>query len=245
MKRRNLLAGIPLVATGLSGCLSGRTNEQKNSEDINEENNYQVCNEKTISIGRLPSAAKDEIRAAIEDGEYKTDGELILTKVVNIGQSYLEDDVDGEIIYYEAAVETGDSSTRLFVEKTWPKQQGGPITFENTTEKDLTVDSRIEYEGELFFEESIDIRAGEEIEVKGENEYRYGEYHAEISVPNEEKILDDEDTWRVDDFYGNPTIKIRIDEGEGNDTDSIYFDYPTDDAYPSGPCSWNDNGELK
>jgi hypothetical protein len=237
MKRRNLLAGIPLVATGFSGCLSGRTNDQNDSQRTAEQINYEECSKYIVDVGNLPSAAEDEVRAAIEDEGYETDDELILTKVIDIDQSYLEEDINGETFYYEATVETDDGSTRLFIEKVVPEHREGPITIWNTTENDLTVNIRIEYEGDLFFEESIEIRAGETFEVKGESKYRYGVYHAEINVPNEETITENENTWLAYRRQVHPLIEIREQEGiQFGDRNEV-------DAAPS--CLWNEDGELR
>lgn len=239
MKRRNLLAGIPLVATGFSGCLGGRTTEQN-------EINYEECTERdVVKVENLPSAAEDEVRAAIEDGGYETDGELVLTKIDGILQLYLEDDVNGNTIYYETTVRTDNGSTRLFVEKTWPKHRGR-IRIENYTEIDLTADLRVEHEGDLFLEKSVDIRAGEDIqagekiEVEAESDYRWGEHYGEVSVENDGKIYSDDETWNTDDWRGNPHITI----SPGNDEIRINMHDINEDMYPPGECTWNKDGEL-
>jgi hypothetical protein len=240
MKRRNLLAGIPLVAAGFSGCLSGRTNDQNDSENTGERIDYEECPLEIVKVRHLPSAARDEVKAAIEEGVYKTVGELNLAKVVDIDQKYLESDVDEETIYYEATVETGYDSTRLFVEKIVPEFRGEGIELENLSEKDLTADIRIEYEGELFLEESIDIRAGDEIEVEGDNEFLYGEYFAEVSVPNEEKLPKTDHTWEVDENYRHPSIRLILGD---RFREGIHFLDHNEHIY-SGYCSWNDDGGL-
>jgi len=244
MKRRNLLAGIPLVATGLSGCLSRRANEQNDSTDSDEQIDYEKCTEESVSVGDLPSAAEDEVRAAIKDNEYETDGELILAKVVNVEDSYLEDDIDGEPIYYKATVETDNDTTRLFIEKIVPKYRKGGILIRNQTEKDLTVDILIEYDGDLFFEESIDIPTGTTFEIEGESEYRWGDYHADISLPNEQKTPKEEFWWSVDNFQTHPGIYIAPFDREDNNTEVKIFSDEQEDGATSD-CSWNDDGELR
>lgn len=209
MKRRNLLVGTGLVAT-LAGCLGS-------DSDVPDELKYEQCGNYIIPVTVFPRAVKNEVITAIEDGEFETDDELILTKVVDIDQSYLRqsDQEDSyRYQYYDMNVETFEGTTLLSAEEVLPETRS--VGLSNRTENDLLVDIRIEHENELLLQESIDVRADTRIRLEGENEYRYGDYRAEISVPNEEMLTEKEFTWQVDWYNSQPTLQIDPTEPDGS-----------------------------
>lgn len=231
MNRRTILSLLTTGTVTTAGCtsrigLKGGNDTDNRGSDTKE---YEKCGNYIIYTYELPGSAKDEAIAAIEDNHYDTEGELLLPEVVDINKSYLSRRKDGERVYYEMTVETDGDVTRLRAEETLPET--GAVRVENATEKDLTVDIRIEHEGDLLVERTVDIGAQENVKLNENTEYEYGNYRAEVKVRNETKFETTELTWEVHSLQADIHI--------GPDGIRRLLS-----AHERRPCKWNGDGEL-
>ncbi|RKD95717.1 hypothetical protein [Halopiger aswanensis] len=216
MKRRPLLATAGAAACSFTGCLGALSRE----EDVE----YETCPNTIVRVGSLPDPAETAVTAALEDGSYETDGELVLTRAIDVDESYLR----WHDRYYAAVVERDNGTTRLRLEETAPPAD--PVRLENGTDEDATLEVRIEYEGEPLLERTVTVPADESIALEGPD-YRFGSYRAEIELPaRSERIVD---TWTVDE--GRFQAFVDIDD----DDLRVAQGY----AQVAG-CEWNENGDL-
>ena len=222
MKRRVLLMGASFATTGLAGCLSSFSGEDRNK--------YEQCGNSIVYISSLPTPAKEEVRAAINDDVYETDGDLVLSEVINTDEAYLYED---EFTYYNVTVTHTDTVSRLRVRETRPKRADLP-EMENKLETNITVDIRIKYENNLVFEDSIDLDTGESTDLDNGTDYHWGKYHAMLTIHTETEAREEEITWIDNHIYSDYMLFISSDNG-------VYGDSK---ARARIWCEWNDNGEL-
>lgn len=242
MKRRDLLAGVAFTTVGLAGCLRGPNETDKigdngtteNETNINADSGYERCGNYIVPVRLLPDPAKDEAIAAIEGEKYETDSKLVLPEVVTINESYLARYKNNEYgyNYYSMVVETNEDASKLRAEKTLPETSA--VRLANDLEDNLTLDIRIEHEGDLLVEKTVNLSGGEDTELNDEVQYRYGDYRAEVEMHNIEELENEEITWSVDQSHFQAEIVISSREGivpHQGVAEVIY-------------CKWNDDGTL-
>ena len=221
MNRRTLLTILTTGTVATAGCTS--------KIGLKKKKEYDRCSHSIVYIDSLPDSAKDEAIAAIEDDHYETEEELLLPEVIYINGSYILRRENGERVYYEMSVETDGEVTRLQGEEVLPESNA--VWVRNATESDLTVDIRIEHEGDLLVERTVDIGANEDVKLNGNTEYKYGNYRAEVEVRNDEQFEATELTWEVHSLQAGIFI----------DSDGIRRQLS---AHERINCKWNSDGEL-
>lgn len=240
MKRRDLLAAASITTVLTAGCLSGSDNvngeqsEDNSSADDDEsadENSddieYERCDARFVHISALPDPAEEEARRAIEDGEYEIDDRLLLSEVVNIFTAVF---IDGPT-YYSGITEHDGDEMRLLMEEIRPQTQ--PLTLQNYADKDVTANVRIELDGDVLVDESVEIEASEAVPLGDDDQYRFGSYYAEVKI--EELELEDDMSWRVNESSHHSDISF--------DEQSLFREFQED----SSPlyCEWTDDGEVR
>lgn len=224
MKRRTVLAAASCVSAGVAGCLGTIKTQSDNRE-------YEMCSHTFVSLHSLPAPAKEEANAAITNGTYETDGDLILSEVIDPDSTYL---YEGHAeTYYNVSVMTNDGVTRLSVKETRPKKTILP-TVDNRMETAVTVDILVESGGENIFNDTIDLAAGAETDLDDGTRYGYGQYHAILAVTAGNETREKEVTWRTDHIHGFGDIVIAADSIRMTDGPSAMIE----------GCEWNDEGEL-
>ncbi|MDS0477984.1 hypothetical protein [Natrinema sp. 1APR25-10V2] len=231
MKRRTLLTVLSMGTVTTAGCITGLNRGTSTNNGGADQREYERCGKYIIDVNSLPDTAKDEARTAIEDDHYETAGELLLPEVVDINGSYISRRKDGERVYYELSVEPGGEVTRLRAEEMLPKTSA--VQVENATERNLTANVRIEHEGDLLVEKTVDIGVGGDVDLDEEAEYKYGSYRAEVNVPNEKKLKATELTWGVNSWSFQADIVITSDRIRLRQA-----------VAESESCKWNRDGEL-
>lgn len=239
---------------------SGGTTDTPSSVEENEVE-YEQCDRTYVGVYfDLPDPAMEEAIAAIEDGTYETTDELILPQTIAVDDAYLTyNDEDDVLHYYTIEIERDGETTRLRADETYPETT--PVSVHNDTETDVTFDVHLQYaatmdgevdiesEGEILLEETVEVEAGQDVDLDGDHQYRYGMYRAEITV--DEFGLAEELTWRMWHEYTEHG-SIHLDPGE--DSDSLESRDPDEDLFythaqyhPEGErrsCAWADDGEL-
>jgi hypothetical protein len=198
-----------------------------NTETEEREIEYEQCSLYVIPVEMLPEPAKKEANAAIEDGVYETDGELVLSEVMNFDESYILSSN-----YYSMSVTNADGVTRLHSEETLPKIDDlGSL--QNEMDIDATVTLRLRHEGESIFEETFDIAAGDTVSLDGEAEFRYGSYTARLTISTENGTREEVVSWEYGYTRKNAYITLSADR-------TGVHQLRTEPAV----CEWNDDGTL-
>lgn len=216
MKRRPILATISAAACGLTSCSVAFAREG----DVE----YETCPNTIVHVGSLPDPAEEEVTAALENGSYETEGELVLAETIDVDQSYLRWR-DG---YYAVEVKTGGNATRLRLEETSPPAD--PVRIQNGTDEEVTLEVRIEYEGEPLLERTVTVPADESATLDGPD-YRFGSYRAEVEIPTRsERVVEN---WTVDEGSFQAFVDVDPD------------DLQVAQGYAQvATCEWNEDGDL-
>lgn len=256
MKRRALLTGH--TTTAFAGCLSrddyessgsqndGQDTQSDSQNSQNDSQEYEQCNDYTISLKGLPEPARDEAIAALENGEYETEGELVLRNVMDIDESYVRshnhDNDDGvSVYYYSPEVEEEGEITRLKLKETKPSVKEN-IPLRNKGNDNVMVDVLIKYttEKEILIDETFELSPGEEIELGGDgSDWRYGDYHVEITATTDDAELYRESKISFD--WGDVSYYIEVFMGFENHEPSGGIGHLNYETYP---CSWDSDGNL-
>jgi hypothetical protein len=249
MKRRAILIG--LTTTAFAGCLSrndyessSQNNQSDNRDSQKDGQEYEQCKDYTIRLKTLPEPARDEAIAALENDKYETEGKLILHDVMNVDESYVmtynynnNNDVD----YYSPKVEKEGEITRLKLKETKPPvTETLPLRYEG--KDDVMVDLLIKYETEeeILLDETFELSPGEEIELVGDdNDWRYGDYHVELTATTDDAELYREGEISFD--HGDVSYQIEVFMGLENHEP---FGGIEEVHYESIPCSWDSDGNL-
>ncbi|WP_226482436.1 hypothetical protein [Natrinema amylolyticum] len=209
---------------------------------------YEQCGHTYISVpADLPTAAEEEVLTAIEEGSYETSNRLILPQAFDLEDLYLIQRDSRDKTYYTAETEEGGAINRLRVTETFPET--GPVMLRNDTERDLTFDVRIEYaatvdhevdietDGEVFFEETVSVEAGQSTELIGDATYRYGNYLAAINIA--ELQLKETVSWVMwEEWDSQGVIRLTTEE----ELDHVSRAHSEIGLAPD--CEWNENGDL-
>lgn len=223
MKRRALLSAASCVSAGVAGCLRTRNTQSGGSE-------YEKCNNTFVQLVSLPTPAEEEAMTAITEEVYETDGELILTEVIDIDSTYLH---GGGTMYYKMTVTSDDGFIRLRAERVRPKRTGLPAIV-NGMETDVTVDIHVTCGDELVFEDTITLASGTKTNLDYGTAYRYGGYQATLTISTDTDTREEEVGWRVNHIHGLGEIVLSRDDVRMTDGPSKERD----------DCEWNDEGEL-
>lgn len=172
---------------------------------------YERCALPYVPIIDLPSPAKEEANAAIENEVYETDGKLVLSEVISTDESYLIESRERGWRYYDLTVTTDDGVTRLHGEEIRPKETSLP-TVENKMETDVTVDIRVEFEDEVVFEDTLTFAAGTETDLDEGTAYRYGHYQATLTISTGTEPREEVVTWTNNHVHGTKGIAISADD---------------------------------
>lgn len=158
MNRRAILAILGASTATVAGCLGGPERDGEDNEKGDEERNYEPCNKQLILFSLLPDEVKKEVETAIEEGEYRTEGELLYDQVEGPGVEalvrngmYYESDItrtqDGsQILSFTEVTVTHDQKRDLLVQNVTEDEWSGTITIENSdgrrlVEEEVTIDS--------------------------------------------------------------------------------------------------------
>lgn len=224
MNRRKFLLGVVVVASSFSGCLGSRNN------DTNIE--YEQCDLSYVPLVDLPTPVKEEVNTAIKNEVYETDGELVLSEVIDIDESYITEYEENEWVYYDMTITTDTGVTRLRADETHPKTSLPAV--ENRMETEVTVDIRIEYEGDLVFKDEISLAEGEVKDYRySQAGSRYGQYRAIYKIKTGKGSREEEVSWRQNHVQSTDKIMITPEKLE-----------PGTKWRAPLECEWNDEGEL-
>lgn len=216
MERRCLLAAVGTAACGLAGCLS--------ASDGDDEIEYETCPNTIVRVGSLPDPAEEEVTTALEDGSYETEDELTLTDAIAVDESYLR----WRDEYYAAEIEADGDVIRLRLAEASPPAD--PVWIKNGTDEAVTLEVRIEYEGELLLKRTVSVSTDDSVSLDGPD-YRFGSYHAVLEVPaRSERVVEN---WTVDESRFQAFVQIDADEMR-----------VAQGAPQVATCEWSEDGAL-
>lgn len=114
-----------------------------------------------LPVDRLPERAETEVRTALDEGRYTTDGTLYLTRYYDAERNYLR---VGRGTWYRANVTETDGTTTLELTETVPSRGARTLTVENATDDSLTVGVRVERlrDDRVVLDESVSVPGGSE-----------------------------------------------------------------------------------
>ena len=161
MRRRTLLAAIPVGAVSVAGCLSTGSGGTDSGSTDSEDRRYEACGREIIPYDALPDPVRAEIDAAREE-EYEAT-RIYLAEAMDVDASYVS--VDGT--YYDPSVtETGDRE-RLTLRAVEPKAlpTGRPIYVEQLRDGERTSSVTLTAEdGTILIDATRDLHPGGEVE---------------------------------------------------------------------------------
>ena len=228
MKRRELLTSVGLASCVLAGCTGRRdggsepvdATDESDSEGGEENNSssevtYQECEERFILLSALPDSAKEEATTAYENGKYETESELVLSKVIDIDDSYLrfsalnDDDRD----WYAPVVEQEADVSVLRLERERPPSSITP-RLDNNTGENVVVEIQVEdrEDDEVIIDDVIELSADDSTRLNGSVDYRLGGYEANISAKKgAETLVSEEISWNLSLSLADLVIYIEED----------------------------------
>ena len=228
MKRRELLTSVGLASCVLAGCTGSRDGESEpgdatdeSDSEGGEENNsssevtYQECEERFILLSALPDPAKEEATTAYEDGKYETESELVLSKVIDIDDSYLrfsalsDDDRD----WYAPVVEEEADVSALRIERERPPSGITP-RLDNNTGENVVVEIQVEdrEDDEVIIDDVLELAADDSTRLNESVDYRLGGYEANISAKKgAETLVSEGISWNLSLSLADLVIYIEED----------------------------------
>ena len=228
MKRRALLTSVGLASCVLAGCTGSRDGEsepgdatdESDSEASEEDNSssevrYQECEERFIFLSALPDPAKEEATTAYEDGRYETESELVLSKVIDIDNSYLRFSAlsDDDRNWYAPIVEQEADVSVLRFERERPPSSITP-RLDNNTDENVVVEIQVEdrEDDEVIIDDVIELSADDSTRLNGSVDYRLGGYEANIRVKKgAETLVSEEISWNLSLSLADLVIYIEED----------------------------------
>ncbi len=197
MNRRTVLATTgTALAVPLVGCLQADGTPENDSENNETEENtptengsesltdrtYQECHLVSIEYEWLPEDIRDEVDAALDDGQYETD-DLLFAQAVDPDRSYLVvDDTP-----YDPVVETHGDTQILELHEDDVVRTPEPriISIRNSDDRDHEL--YIELIGDdTLVAETVSINAGEEREIEATDEFGMYELTAQALTGHED-----------------------------------------------------------
>ena len=158
MRRRALLATLTSTTAVLGGCLEAGPGSGSETPDGTPTAVPEQCDRLVLSIDRLPERPREEVRTALEEGRYITDGPLYLTRYFD---GYLE---AGRGEWYSPEVTETDGETVLTLEETVPSRGSHDLVVENRTTEAVDVTVRVERlrDDRIVLDESVSVPGGSE-----------------------------------------------------------------------------------
>ncbi|WP_124191305.1 hypothetical protein [Natrarchaeobius oligotrophus] len=258
MKRRTLLGSVSVSVAPFAGCLSAIGTENGESDDGDDDSadepagdddsadepdgestadvDYERCENRIVSVSNVPEPAADEATTAVDDGEYETDGELLLPEVIAVDDAYLSRDDE----YYRAEIAENADATILRLTEAVPVF-AEPVTLENVTDETVSVTLTVtrEESDEVVLEEADDLEPADRIVLNEDVEFHYGTYRMEVDGDDLSEDGTWDLTWELDQrFESGYEYPIELD-------DHGVFEDPVDRDSTHGPCSWTDDGEVR
>lgn len=183
MKRRTILATMGItVGTSLVGCVQGNSSSESDPENTETEGNnstengsesstedrtYEECHLISIEYEWLPRDIKDEVDAALNEGQYETD-DLLFAEAVDPDRSYLI--IDGTP--YDPVVETdgGTQTLELHEDDVVRTPKPRVISISNSDNRDHEV--HIELRGDdTLVDETVTVNAGKKRKIEATDEF--------------------------------------------------------------------------
>ncbi|UTF54768.1 hypothetical protein [Natronosalvus rutilus] len=240
------------TTNGTSPSTENNTTQMDDAQSSEIE--YEQCEAPYVNPNKteLPAPAQKEITTALQGGEYETTNDLILPQVFDIQESYIKmDRTDGRTVYYTANVEKDGEINRLSLTEEFPPV--GSLYFRNITPEirtfdirlvyhaDITTDSAYKGQGDVLFDETVELAAldkveGHKVALLDYGEYRFGTYRLEISVDGE----NDDVVWSMSEEHDALDNAIEYTgSGELSPPKRRLSEYGT-----LRNCSWDEDGNL-
>lgn len=191
MRRRTVLAASTTLAAAplaaLAGCVDDDSeddaagNGSPDDTDTPTEpvgsthdrapDEYDTCSRMVVPLSSFPNPAQEEIRIALEEGAYDTDGEPYLPNLIDVESSY----VDAEGTTYRVRVERGET-TRIELEAETPTRGERSFAVENGTNEPISGSVTVErVGGEVVLSETLELDANGRVSA-GAFERVFGDY---------------------------------------------------------------------
>ena len=241
MKRRGLLAGVVASTVTVAGCLGDSDGDTDNSETrTNDESDddtveYEQCPHRIVRVTDLPSPAKEEALAAIENDGAEFDDGPYLPDVIDINEAYLLH----EDRYYAVELPDLENGRSIYLTEMLPVF-AERVILENRMDTDVTVSLRIEREGtsDPLLEETVELDADEHVTLNDDVGFPYGDYHAEFDGDDLSEQGTWEISWELDWAYETgDDYPIQLDD------QGVFVD-PVARNTSYGPCSWDEEGSV-
>ncbi|WP_306056441.1 hypothetical protein [Natronococcus wangiae] len=174
MNRRTLLAAVGSAA--LAGCLTdGSLNDGsaprttgadddpfEAEDDCSSDASYTRCGRLFVAFDSLPAPVQCEVEAALENGQYRTEDDLLIERAIDTDRTYVR---KNDVAYQSTVTET-DRGERL-LEMVEPDhltlRRVHELRVENVTDAERTLKLEIEREGDgaTVVDETLALAAGD------------------------------------------------------------------------------------
>ncbi|MES3517318.1 MAG: hypothetical protein PPP58_06610 [Natronomonas sp.] len=186
MKRRTFLATASGI--GICGSLAGCLERDLSTTPLQGPESFDRCPRWRIQIANLPTAAREEVEAAIEEGVYEATPPLYLPNVLDPEDTHLI--TTDPLIYYRASVDHDGDVARLSVDRTVPTKGSHELSVKNDSETQLDFELLIDLTEpavsyaevetpERVLAESLSIDPGATVETSAFDRV-YGEYELTV-----------------------------------------------------------------
>jgi hypothetical protein len=223
-----MLAGCGLTSSEEVEETPTPANTDRNTpgeEDPDDDRIYQQCDVLVLAYDRLPPEVRQEIDAALEDGQYRTQGRLHLADALDVERSYLSVDET----YYRPLVSRNEEVTAFSLEETVPNVDGhAPLKVENRS--DLAVAVRLtatDEDGNVVVDEEQRLEPG--VQSRYGVLTRFGTY--ELRARADSDILERFDI-SIDETAREVLVAV-------DDDEITYSQVVADQA----PCPWEDDSQ--
>ncbi|MFC6718319.1 hypothetical protein ACFQGT_11820 [Natrialbaceae archaeon GCM10025810] len=259
MNRRTLLATVG-ATVGIAGCTENLQSETF-GDDSTDQDDYEQCDEEILLFEHLPDDVKTEVETAFEEGEYRTDGELLYEQVASSNVEALR----RNDLYWEAHVDERllpfTKTTLSFTQTTIRYDSTIDLEIRNASEEEWTesilvrnVDEEILVHEEdvtidpypIADEEKEDVRADDKRIATFPVSKQWGRYKILLAY-EDDPDTPSKDTW-LDTHVGKYERRyLRVVVSDGDAEFDNYFGGKSpeeDQSSPEIPCWWNEDGEI-
>lgn len=193
------------------------------TENVDDSPEYEPCDRPIVWYWELPDDVAAEVDAALEDGAYETDGDLLYAQAVAADTALSIDDA-----YYAADIERDGKTTILRLAETTPtKRSPEELVFRNETDEAIEVavtvtreggdggtegDGDEDRDGTVVLEEEgivVDSREDHEDEHRLPVTDEYGDYEITVELANGRRETLD---WRIQYTALNAVVTVSSDE---------------------------------
>lgn len=173
MKRRRLLA---FVAVGTVGSIPGCLDQLAGDSSA-------VCEAPVIIYDDLPDQAREEVDAALETGEYETEGDLLWSEITESEPDLFTGDA-----LYHSNTAIGDDASRLWFDRDEGRDRD--LTIVNETADDLTAQVSVNRQSadEPLLTETVTLVSGEQTQWRRVFP-GYGTYELILETDNRSETL--------------------------------------------------------